>query len=139
MTAIEKIWTKLRGYPSLEYSVWENTITVDAPAEDSFAVWLKDNGQSFTVGYDGWHEEFADEMEALEAFAFGLSDKCRLRVVQRGDRDCSWTLEGKSEDGQYYEDSTTGLLLVPFWKKRMVVYRQNHLTLRSEQVSGGNP
>lgn len=93
----------------------------------------------YTVGYDGWHAEFDDEEHALAAFAFSLSEDCRLKVVQRGDTDCSWTVKGRNEDGRWREDSTTGLLLIPFWKKRETVYRQNHLISNHGQGGAANP
>jgi len=126
MTAIEKIRKKLESYPTVKFSVNGNTISVEPVAADGFTVCLVERKPGFTVGYDGWHEEFEDEEEALSAFAFGLSDECRLKVVQRGEMDCSWTVEAREGDG-WSEDSTTGLLLTPFWKKKRVVYRQNRV------------
>lgn len=93
MTAIEKIEAKLSKYPSLRYSTDGSTITVEAPTGDGFSVWLTDQNPGYTVGFDGWHEEFEDEEEALSAFAFGLSDDCRLKVIQHDDTDCAWTVE----------------------------------------------
>ena len=126
MSAIEKIQQKLQRYPSLRFAIHENTITVEAPAADGFSVWLTEKLPGFTVGFDGWHEEFEDEDEALSVFAFGLSEDCRLKVIQRGTSDCSWTVEARDGD-EWSGDSTTGLLLVPFWKKQRVVYRQNRV------------
>jgi len=138
MTAIEKIENKLRKYPSARYSRVGDTITVEATDGDGFSVWLTEKKPGYTVGYDGWHEEFDDEEDALNAFAFGLSDDCRLKVVRRGSSDCAWTVEGKNEDGNWIGDSTTGLLMTPFWKKKSIAYRQNHL-ITSEQAGGGQP
>ncbi len=138
MTAIEKIENKLRKYPSARYSVSGDTITVVAASNDGFSVWLTEKKPGYTVGYDGWHDEFDDEEDALAAFAFGLSEDCRLKVVQRGITDCAWIVEGKDEDGQWRGDSTTSLLFMPFWKKRTTIYRQNHLITNSEQVNAEN-
>ena len=126
MTAIEEIRKKLERYPAVRFSIDGNTISVEPSDADGFTVYLTEKRPGFTVGYDGWHEEFEDEEEALSAFAFGLSEDCRLKVVQRGEMDCSWTVEGREGDG-WSEDSTTGLLLTPFWKKKRVVYRQNRV------------
>ena len=133
MTAIAKIESKLRKYPSAQYSVAGDTIMVEAADGDGFSVWLTEKKPGYTVGYDGWHDEFDDEEDALAAFAFGLSDDCRLKVVRRGDTDCAWIVEGKDDDGRWSGDSTTGLLLTPFWRKKSVVYRQNRLITNSEQ------
>lgn len=43
----------------------------------------------------------------------------------RGSTACSWTVEGL-EDGNWQGDSTTGLVLVPFWRKRRTLYRRNY-------------
>jgi hypothetical protein len=44
-----------------------------------FTVGLRITPSGFTVYFEGWHEEFTSEDEALNCFAFGLSPKCRLR------------------------------------------------------------
>ncbi len=137
MTVIEKIENKLRKYPSARYLRVGETITVEATGEDGFSVWLTEKNPGYTVGYDGWHDEFEDEEDALEAFAFGLSDDCRLKVVRRGKSDCAWTVEGKNEDGNWIGDSTTGLLITPFWRKKSIAYLQNRLITSCEQDGGG--
>jgi hypothetical protein len=124
MTAIEKIQEKLQRYPALKFTIDGNTISVAPAHDDGFSVYLTERERGFTVGFDGWHEEFEDEEEALSAFAFGLSDECRLKVVQRGGADCSWTVEAREGD-DWSGDSTTGLLLTPFWRTKRVVYRRN--------------
>lgn len=74
----------------------------------------------------GWHEEFERPEEALECFAFGLSDQTRLCVVSRGGFDHKWTLE--SWDGTaWVPDSTTGLLFFPFWRRSATRHLRNHL------------
>ena len=137
MTAIEKIESKLNKYPIARYSVDGNTITVEAIDSNGFSVWLTDKKPGYTVGYDGWHDEFDDEDEALSAFAFGLSEDCRLKVIRRGDAECAWTVEGRDDTGQWISDSTTGLLFTPFWRKKTTTYRQNRL-IKSEQAAPRN-
>jgi len=122
----------------VQYSLTGDTITVEAADDDGFSVWLTEKKPGYTVGYDGWHDEFEDEEDALNAFAFGLSDDCRLKVVRRGSSDCAWTVEGKNENGNWIGDSTTGLLITPFWRKKTISYRQNRLITRSEQAVSGN-
>ncbi len=138
MTAIEKIESKLKKYPIARYSVDGDTITVEAIDSNGFSVWLTEKKPGYTVGYDGWHDEFDDEDEALSAFAFGLSEDCRLKVVRRGDVECSWIVEGRDESGQWIGDSTTGLLFAPFWRKKTTTYRQNRLITNSEQDAPSN-
>jgi hypothetical protein len=133
MTAIEKIESKLQKYPSARYATADGTITVEPATTAGFSVWLTEKNPGYTVGYDGWHDEFDEEEDALAAFAFGLSDDCRLKVVKRGDAECAWIVEGKDDDGQWRGDSTTGLLLTPFWRKKSIMYRQNNLITNSDQ------
>ena len=139
MTAIEKIENNLRKYPSARYTSADGMITVEPATSAGFSVWLTEKNPGYTVGYDGWHDEFDDEEDALAAFAFGLSEDCRLKVVKRGESNCAWIVEGKDDDGQWRGDSTTGLLLIPFWRKKTITYRQNHLITNSEQDGAGQP
>jgi hypothetical protein len=136
MSVIEKIVNKLRKYPSSRYSRVGNTITVEATDGDGFSVWLTEKKPGYTVGYDGWHDEFEDEEDALAAFAFGLSDDCRLKVIRRGDSYCAWIVEGKDDEGRWIGDSKTGLLITSFWRKKSIIYRQNRLITNSEQYGG---
>ncbi len=76
------------------------------------------------VGYDAWHELFADPEHALECFAFGLSSTCRLRVHSRGSFEYKWTVEVKHGEA-WVEDSTTGLIFYPFWRREQIRYRCN--------------
>jgi len=138
MTAIEKIESKLRKYPSAQFSVSGDMITVQPTDSEGFSVWLTEKRPGYTVGYDGWHDEFEDEEDALAAFDFGLSEDCRLKVIQRGEIDCAWIVEGRDADGRWSGDSTTGLLFTPFWKKRKTIYRQNHLIADAERTLDGN-
>jgi hypothetical protein len=136
MTAIEKIECKLKKYPNARYSVERDTITVEATDSNGFSVWLSDNKPRYTVGYDGWHDEFDNEDEALSAFAFGLSEDCRLKVVWRGDTECAWIVEGRDETGQWISDSTTSLLFTAFWRKKTTTYRQNRLIKSEQDIAG---
>lgn len=81
---------------------------------------------SCTISFEGWHEEFDDTEEALNVFALGLSNECRLRECRRGSFAYKWTVE-YLENGEWIEQSTTGLLLFPFWMKKSVRYLQNDL------------
>jgi hypothetical protein len=131
MSSIEKIKEQLKRYPQITLQVEGNTISVKPVSQSGFTVWLTDHNSSFTVGYDGWHEEFEDEIEALNCFHFGLSSKCRLKVTKRGDKAYSWTVEFK-DGNDWKEDSTTGLILVPFWKKKKIEYLCNSIIQSSE-------
>jgi hypothetical protein len=126
MNAIQKIKTKLSAYPDVQYSESADGIEVHPRNQFGFTVGLRITPSGFTVNFDGWHEEFRSEDEALDCFAFGLSPKCRLAIVFRGDTETKWVVEGL-EDGAWTPDSETGLLLQPFWRSARVEYRQNHV------------
>lgn len=124
MGAVERIKEKLRRYPQLTYHVTGNTITVEPPNVNGFSVSLTEGAGEWIVGFDGWHEDFTSEDEALNCFAFGLSDRCRLRVHYRGSFPYRWTVEERTEEG-WRENGTTGLLFFPFWQRARIEYRQN--------------
>ena len=126
MNAIQKIKTMLSAYPDVRYSESADGIEVHPRDQSGFTVGLRVTPSSFTVYFEGWHEEFTSEDEALGCFAFGLSPKCRLAVVFRGNTETKWVVEG-FENGAWTSDSETGLLLQPFWRSARVEYRQNRI------------
>jgi hypothetical protein len=123
-SAIDRVKERLADYPDLTYTISGNKITIDAPSADGFAVSLIEMETQWIVHFEGWHEHFETEAEALDCLAFGLSGHCRLEITFRGTFPYKWTLQHKTEDG-WQDDSTTGLLLFPFWRRRHVEYRQN--------------
>jgi hypothetical protein len=124
MGAVERITKRLRRHPELVYRVSGGMVTVEPPTTDGFPVSLTEGAGEWVVGFDGWHEHFTSEDEALDCFAFGLSDRCRLRVHRRGSFPYRWTVEERTGDG-WRADSTTGRLSFPFWRRPWVEYRQN--------------
>ncbi len=126
MNTIEKIKTKIRQYPDLRYESEVNSISVFPMSEDGFKVSIKVDPDSLTVSFNGWHEKFQSEEEALNCFSFGLSSDCRLREYRRGTFAYKWTVES-NDNGEWVEDSTTGLIVFPFWKRQEARYLQNEL------------
>ncbi|MFQ5992609.1 MAG: hypothetical protein ACE5NA_09260 [Nitrospiraceae bacterium] len=126
MGTIEEIKAKIGKYPELSYEANEVSITVHPSSPNGFSVRMEVHKRGFTVHFDGWHEEFTSEDDALKCFAFGLSSKCRLKVHRRSGFAYKWTVE-YFKDGAWKEDSTTGLLLFPFWGSLEVVILQNDL------------
>lgn len=124
MDCINQIKTKLENYPGLEWQQDGQTIAVSP--EHGFTVWLMESAEGCTVGFNGWHEEFADKAEALDCFGFGLSDKCRLQVFSKGASEYKWVLQA-FENNQWVSYSTTALVFFPFWRKTRISYLQNHL------------
>jgi hypothetical protein len=131
MNAIEKIKAKLSKYPDVRYSESADEIEVHPRDQSGFTVGLRITPSGFTVYFEGWHEEFSSEDEALNCFAFGLSPDCRLAVVLRGNTETKWVVESL-KDGKWTPDSETGLLLQPFWRSARIEYRQNNLLGRGE-------
>jgi hypothetical protein len=124
MSTIERVVERLRRHPGLVYRVADRTVTVEPPTADGFAVSLSEGTAEWVVSFGGWHEHFASEDEALGCFAFGLSERCRLRISYRGAFPYRWAVEERT-DGGWRQDSTTGLLFFPFWRRPRIEYRQN--------------
>lgn len=124
MDCINKIKEKLEKYPDLQWELNGSTISVSP--ENGFTVWLDESEQGCTVGYNSWHEEFSDKNEALNCFAFGLSEKCRLKVFIKGKTEYKWVMEA-FEDGDWVSYSTTCLIFYPYWRKTQICYLQNHV------------
>ena len=126
MDPIEELTRRLNRLPDARYESDQSSITVFPNNADGFTVSLTKNANSCTVFFNGWHEDFESHDEAVAAFGFGLSDGCRLREYRRGSFAYKWTVESL-EQGQWKEDSTTGLLIFPFWRRSEVHYLQNKL------------
>ncbi len=123
------ILDRLDKFSGYEIAASDNHLTVQCENPNSFAVSIAEDDDGFLVNFDGWHEHFKDLEEALDCFAFGLSEQCRLKVTMRGKTECSWTVQFK-ESGDWVDDSTTGLILVPFWRPKSLEVRQNVLTTK---------
>jgi hypothetical protein len=134
MNVIEEIKTRLRKYPQVHYQTTASSISISPTSQGGFNVCLSVNpGGTYTISFEGWHEDSLDDEEALGMIAFGLSDQCRLKEYRRGRFAYKWTLESKEEE-QWVEQSTTGLFFFPFWKKAEVRILQNTLLNRSDLV-----
>lgn len=126
MKIIEEIKARLQRYPHTKHKSDDTSISVFPTSDDGFTVGLTVNQNSYTVSFNGWHEDFQNQAEALNCFTFGLSTDCRLKEYRRGRFAYKWTVESR-EGGEWVEDSSTGLLLFPFWMKRESRYLQNNL------------
>ncbi|MEM9542361.1 MAG: hypothetical protein AAGA60_23065 [Cyanobacteria bacterium P01_E01_bin.42] len=126
MNAIQFMRERLSKYPDISFEVTENSICVAPTNENGFSISMYVDRDEYEVYFEGWHENFQKPEQALECFAFGLSNSCRLKVIRRGNTPCQWTLESL-ENGTWIPDSQVGLLLVPFWRAKTVIYLQNNL------------
>jgi hypothetical protein len=127
LSAVEQIRQKLQRYPHVQVNSTPTAITASPVSADGFPVRLDERGKRYTVSFSGWHEEFDSQDEAFSCFAFGLSEACRLRVLSRGSFDYRWIVQ-HYKDGDWHDDSETGLLVFPFWLRRQERYLQNHFT-----------
>jgi hypothetical protein len=132
MDPIEEIKTRLRKYPDVKYRTGSSSITVLPASDTGFSVGLDVAHDRYTVYFNGWHEDFQNAEEALNCFAFGLSDECRLKEYRRGNVSYRWAVESK-QNGQWVADSETGLFIFPFWKRGEIVYLRNSLISSSDQ------
>jgi len=130
MNPIEVIKEKLKKYPSLRFTEDKNSITVHTPnKETGFDVSLYiDTGSysTYTIAFGNWHNEFDTVDEALNMFAFGLSNECRLRELRKGNTIYKWVVESLV-DGNWVKSYTTGLLIFPFWRKTTESVFQNNV------------
>jgi len=126
MDIIDTVREQLVNYPGVRYEIVGRTIQVSAVSVDGFVVSLSQASSGCTLNFEGWHEEFESATEAMNCFLFGLSEKCRLKVVKRG-VDHKWVVQ-EQKDGQWRDFSAVGLLLFPFWCRPRERYLQNHFT-----------
>ena len=113
------------SFPSVRVRSDVHRITVEPASQDGFTVELSEAAAEYVVRFDGWHQRFESAEDAMKYFAFGLSGDSRLAVTLRGKTEVAWTLESRSDEG-WVADSRTCLLLVPFWRPKRVLHRQNH-------------
>ena len=132
MRLFEEIQERLRKYPHVKYEIDTSSITVLPVSDEGFTVRLDVVQDQYTVSFNGWHEAFQKEDDALNLFAFGLSDECRLEECRRGNFAYRWTVESR-QNGKWVADSETGLFFFPFWKTKEVLYLQNKLISLNHQ------
>ena len=129
MTILQKIERNLKNYPHVKYQATEASVVVEPLSASGFEVGLVVLGGTYSVSFNGWHEEFKSMDDAMKCFAFGLSSAARLKVCARGKVEYRWTLQHKV-DGNWQDESSTGLLLFPFWLKKHAYYLQNDITAK---------
>ena len=136
MNPIEEIKARLRKYPAAKYESTVSSITVLPSSEAGFKVGFDAAPGRYTVFFNGWHEDFKDASEALDCFAFGLSDQCRLKEHRRGRFAYRWTVES-TQNGQWVADSETGLFVFPFWKRPNVCLssKQSHFARQTAHLT----
>jgi hypothetical protein len=126
MDPIAEIRKRFENYPSARIEEGDGWIRFLPCSANGFVVEFLLGDGEYVVAFDGWHERFRDMDEALNCFAYGLSDTCRLKIVSRGGIPHKWIVE-YLHDGEWTPDSETGSLLFRFWRSPRVDYRQNAL------------
>lgn len=124
MDPIADIRNQLTEEQASRAELKRDSLKIPAAAPGGFDVEIYRTRDDCVVCFDGWHEHFTNQAEAVKCFLFGLNGKCRLKTVQYGKRAYKWTLETKTDDG-WQADATTGLVFVPFWLKKTVSYKCN--------------
>ena len=124
MGLLDVVKAKLAAYPSITYEADDRSIAVPPASPEGFTVSLELEGPGCIVFYEGWHQHFESEEEALNCFGLGLTSACRLRVYRRGGRAYRWTMQYLKE-GRWWFGGTVGLLFFPFWRRREVVVLRN--------------
>ncbi len=106
---ISRIREKLLKYPHVAYTTAEGSLEIPALSPTGFKVWIREHEGQHAVGFEGWHEEFADADTALKCFGFGLSPACRLRVFRCLGTDYKWQVLSQV-DGEWVIDSEVSLI-----------------------------
>ena len=126
MDAIAALTEKLAKHPELAWTGGDRWLTIDPPPSGGFAVELRHEGDEWTVylGSGGWHQHFDDAEDALDLIAWCYSGQARVREIWRDRSPQKAFLEAREDDG-WRAISETGLILVPFWRKRREVVMEN--------------
>jgi hypothetical protein len=73
----------------------KNIYVVRPRNPNGFELWFMEDSEEYIVGYGAWHEHFEKNnySEALSCFRFGLSKKCRIKVLSKAGSDYKWVME----------------------------------------------
>jgi hypothetical protein len=125
-TLISHIQKTLQGYPHIAYTADAHYLEVPAQTRNGFKVWIRQRSGCSIVGFESWHEEFRNAAAAVDAFMFGLTPTCRLRVLSCGGRDYKWQVQRRL-GAQWITVSESGMVFFPFWCKRTERVLQNDM------------
>lgn len=121
---IDRVIKVLGEYPAVQFQRDGETVEVPPSSPDGFHVSISSERGTRLVSFEGWHEDFDTDEEALNCFMSGLTPSVRLRVTRRGDRDHKWVLEIREGD-RWNPAGAVGLIFFPFWRRRRIVTLQN--------------
>lgn len=124
---VSALKAELERRPGLTVTEIPGGLDLTPAAPDGFLIrCFVDPDGGCHVAFEGWHKEFESVDEALKCVRFGLSAKWRLKVQARGGLDHKWTVQYQNQ-AEWTDDSTTGLLLFPFWRRTRIRYLQNRV------------
>jgi hypothetical protein len=123
---------RLKRHPELDYKEIPGGVRIGPPGPGGFVVEVRGGDGEWTVflGEAGFHETFDSEDETLNLVACCYSGEARLREVWRGGSPAKAFLEAR-EEGTWRCVSETGLIFVPFWRKRREVVLENPNLLKA--------
>jgi hypothetical protein len=104
----------------------DESLTILPNSENGFEVNFYEHGESFTVGFAGWHDTFENFEDALECFTLGLSNNCRLLVTSRGTVSYHWRVETLSNNVWSRYSILGDIIPIPFWKRKKIRILQNN-------------
>lgn len=134
MDPIAEIRERFERYPEADVEEAGEWIRYVPSLKTGFSVEFHLDVDRYVVAYEGWHEHFQDAEEALDCFAFGLSDSCRLKTMLRGGSEHKWTVE-TLQDGAWVSHSETGLMFYRFWCAPQTTVRQNRLICAADAAT----
>lgn len=131
MKVLAELMRRLDQHPNLSYQVEGHILSVLSADAHGFTVSLWDEAPQYTVFFDMWHTQLHDAEQALNCFAFGLSDNCRIKVTCRGGLPHAWSVERRKKGNEWVDYELvgrypTGYILFPHRHKAEVKYLQNH-------------
>jgi hypothetical protein len=122
----------------IKYNLSENSLSFISDKPDRFNIELIEDPEEITIFFAGWHQHFSKnnlteetEKEITNLFLFGLSEKCRLKVFGRGERDYKWIVELWDGNAWIFDGFLTTFSLA-FWKRVTKRYLQNALLKTSD-------
>ena len=129
MDPFDEIEKRLQKYPNTKFESRDGHLTVFPVDDDGFPVTLEFDAKirEYVVTFGEFsHLHFSDSSEALEWFAFGLSDACRIETIYRDRTPVRSNIQ--SREGDYWRTVNETAILIPlFWKKRSRKMQQNNL------------
>ena len=122
MDTLDELVTSLQNQPNLVRRLEKENLTVELSSSGGYIAWITKDRNEWTVGFDGWHDHFDSEAEAVSCFSQLMSGECHLEVSYRGNTAYRWAIQRKIDDG-WRTVSTTGYYLYAFWRPKRTEYR----------------